>query len=121
MLFQEVHYKKLVKNQKYYFIKDEFNKINPSSPGEYLGKNIHNHRMFMVRGSTKKFRRNLEPWALHIVHCPFSTNIWIDATQIKIYLKITRKEYIQKIREKFEQTALKIVLKKIVNEDFEWI
>lgn len=33
-MFQEIHYEKLVKNQKYYFIKDEFNKIKISSPGE---------------------------------------------------------------------------------------
>lgn len=120
MLFQEVDYTKLVKYQKYYFIKDEFNKINTSSSGEYCGKNIHNHRIFTIRCSTKKFRRNPEPWLLHTVHSPFSTNIWIDAAQIKFYLKITRKDYIKKLREKFEQITLKIVLKKIVNEDFEW-
>ena len=92
-MFQEIHHEKLVKNQKYYFIKDEFNKIKISSPGEYLGKNIHNHRIFIVTGSTKKFRRNPEPWALNMIQCLFSTKIWIDATQIKFYLKITRKEY----------------------------
>jgi hypothetical protein len=119
MLFQEVHYKKLVKYQKYYFIKDKFNKII-STTGEYIGKNSDNHRIFRLIGSTKKFRRNPDTWALLIVDGPFSTKIWIDPLQIKFYLKITRKVYNQKLREKFEQTALKIVLKRIINEDFEW-
>ena len=119
-MFQEVHYEKLVKHQKYYFIKDEFNKIKISTPGEYLGKNIHNHRIFVVRGSTKKFRRNPEPWALHMIQCLFSIKIWVDATQIKFYLKISRKEYKQQLIEKFKESALRIILKRIVNEDFEW-
>jgi hypothetical protein len=121
MLFQEVHYKKLVKYKKYYFIKDEFNKINISTSGEYLGKNIHGRRIFRLVGSTKKFRRNPEPWALEIVHGTFCTKIWINPLQIKFYLKITRKEYNEKLKEKFQETALKIVLKRLINEDFEWI
>ena len=35
------------------------------------------------------------------------------------YKIITFKQYRQKLREKFQQTALRIILKKIVNEDFE--
>jgi hypothetical protein len=119
-MFKEIHYEKLVKHQKYYFIKDEFNKIKISTPGEYLGKNIHNHRIFTVTGSTKKFRRNPEPWVLDMVHHYISTKIWIDATQTKFYLKITTKEYKEKLIEKFKETALRILLKRIVNEDFEW-
>jgi len=38
----------------------------------------------------------------------------------KIYSKITKKEYNQKLREKFEQTVLNVILKRIVNENFEW-
>ena len=120
MLFQEVHYKKLVKYKKYYFIEGAFNKINLSSPGEYLGKNVHNQQVFMVAGCTKKFRRNPPPWVFYMIQSLFSTKMWIDAKQIKFYLKITTKEYRQKLIEKFKESALKIILKKIVNEDFEW-
>jgi hypothetical protein len=118
MLFQEIHYKKLVKYQTYYFI-NEFNKIIINMRGEYIDKK-NNQRIFKLIGSTKNFRRNPEPWVIEIIHYSFSTEIWINAKQTKFYLKISRKEYNQKLREKFEQTALKIVLKRIINEDFEW-
>uniref|UniRef100_A0A6C0D2S5 Uncharacterized protein n=1 Tax=viral metagenome TaxID=1070528 RepID=A0A6C0D2S5_9ZZZZ len=36
------------------------------------------------------------------------------------YKIITFKQYRQKLIEKFKESALKIILKKIVNEDFEW-
>ena len=121
MLFQQVHYKKLVKYQKYYFIKDEFNKIIMSTSGEYVGKNTDNHYIFRVIGTTKKFRRNPQVWALQIIDYPFYIKMWIDPIQIKFYLKITRKEYNKKLIEKFKESALKIILKRIVNEDFEWI
>ena len=43
-------------------------------------------------------------------------------TQYATYYKyITNKEYIQKIKDKYDEKVLKIVLKNIVNEDFEWI
>ena len=118
MLFQEIHYKKLVKYQTYYFI-NEFNKIIINMRGEYLGK-VNNKRIFNVIGSTKKFRKNPESWVIDIIHDSLSTEMWVRPMKTKFYLKITRKEYTQKLREKFEQTALKIVLKRIINEDFEW-
>lgn len=37
------------------------------------------------------------------------------------YKIITFKQYREKLIEKFKETALRIVLKRIVNEDFEWI
>lgn len=36
------------------------------------------------------------------------------------YKYVSNKVYMQKIKEKYDENALKIVLKKIVNEDFEW-
>lgn len=36
------------------------------------------------------------------------------------YKVIPNKEYKQKIKDKYDEKVLKIVLKKIVNEDFEW-
>jgi len=37
------------------------------------------------------------------------------------YKIISFKEFRQKLIEKFQESALRIILKKIVNEDFEWI
>jgi hypothetical protein len=119
MLFQEIHYKKLVKYQTYYFT-NNINKIIINMRGEYIGK-VNNKRIFNVIGSTKKFRKNPEPWVIDIIHDSFFTEMWVRPMKTKFYSKITKKEYTQKLREKFEQTALKIVLKRIVNEDFEWI
>jgi hypothetical protein len=36
------------------------------------------------------------------------------------YKHIPNKVYMQKIKDKYDEKVLKIVLKKIVNEDFEW-
>ena len=119
MLFQEVHYKNLVKHQKYYFINHD-NKIIMNMEGEYLGKNSYNNHKFNVIGSTKKFRKNPESWVIDIIHDSLFTEMWVRPIKTKFYSKITRKGYNQKLREKFEQTALKIVLKRIINEDFEW-
>ena len=86
MFFQEVHYKNLIKWQKYYFI-NEFNEIIPNMTGEYIDKK-NNQCIFKLIGSTKNFRRNPEPWVIEIIHYSLSTEIWIDAKQTKFYLKI---------------------------------
>lgn len=36
------------------------------------------------------------------------------------YKYIPNKIYAQKIKDKYDEKVLKVVLKKIVNEDFEW-
>ncbi len=110
-LFQEIQSTKLIKYQEYYF--------NNTICGTYSG-NISNELGFRnVLGITKKMHNDPPEWIVYINRGVFSTFIKIDITK-KCYLKIRRKDYKQKLREKFEQTVLKIVLKKIVNEDFEW-
>jgi len=37
------------------------------------------------------------------------------------YRFITKKEYMSKVRDKFNEKVLTIVLKQIVNDDFEWL
>lgn len=37
------------------------------------------------------------------------------------YKQIPNKIYAQKIKDKYDEKVLKVVLKKIVNEDFEWV
>ena len=38
----------------------------------------------------------------------------------KYYIKISHEEYKKKIREKYDATCLNIVLKRVVNENFQW-
>jgi len=38
----------------------------------------------------------------------------------KCYIKISHKEYIKKIKEKYNQTCLDIVLKRLIDESFVW-
>lgn len=119
MVYKEVQSSELVKGIEYYFNAD--GKFNVS--GRFLCSRIiidgndFNHLLFHpIKGNTKKRCRSPDAWLFQLYK-----NFWIiDHTKIKIYLKITRKDYKEKLREKFQQTALRIILKKIVNEDFEW-
>ena len=40
--------------------------------------------------------------------------------EIIIYKYITNEEYLKKVKEKYDQTCLNIVLKRLVDESFEW-
>ncbi len=116
LLFQEVPSTKLVKYEKYYF-KYYSNTIC----GTYSGnKNPNEYGFCNVLGITKKNRREIPEWIIYINDGILSTYILIDFTKIKCYLKISKKDYNKKLREKYEQIVLKVILKKIVNEDFEW-
>jgi hypothetical protein len=119
MVYKEVQPSELVKGTEYYFSTDR----NFIVSGRFLCTRIQidgndfNHLLFYpIKGNTKKRYRMPDAWLFQ-----FYKNFWIiDNTKIKIYLKITRKDYKEKLREKYQQTALKIILKRIVNEDFEW-
>jgi hypothetical protein len=60
-----------------------------------------------------------------------STGLWFDHPrkpygyllhlhQIKIYKYISKEEYYAKLKEKYDNKCLNIVLKNLVNEHFEW-
>jgi hypothetical protein len=40
--------------------------------------------------------------------------------EIIIYKYITNEEYLKKVKEKYDQTCLNIVLKRLIDESFEW-
>lgn len=40
--------------------------------------------------------------------------------EIVIYRYLTKKEYCTKLKEKYDQTCLNVVLKRLINETFEW-
>jgi len=46
------------------------------------------------------------------------SNTWIDI--ISIYRYVTKNEYYMKLKEKYNQKTLDIVLKRLVDESFQW-
>jgi len=122
MVYKHVDPLNLVKGEKYYFSTDgifdnmTFVGIYHCSRIEYDGRDYNQLFFYPIKGKCKKRYREKESWITQ-----FFKKWWIiDHTKIKIYLKISQKEYKKKLLEKFEETTLKIILKKIVNEDFEW-
>ena len=76
---------------------------------------------------TRDFKKDL----IFTSRAESKTGIWFDDTdkrygyllhlhQIKIYRYISKKEYYAKIKEKYDNKCLNIVLKQLVNENFEW-
>ena len=122
MVYKEVQPTQLIKGEKYHFsIDGHFDEmtvigIYQCSRIEWDGADYNQLFFYPIKGNTKKRSKEKESWVNQI----FKKWWIIDHTKIKIYLKIKRKNYKEKLREIFEQTVLKIVLKKIVNEDFEW-
>ena len=124
MVYKEVQLSELVKGIEYYFSTDDNFNVTFNVSGKFLCTRIQidgndfNHLLFYpMKGNTKKRYRTPDTWLFQ-----FYKNFWIiDHTKIKFYLKIRRNNYKEKLREKFEQTSLRVILKKIVNEDFEWI
>lgn len=102
-MYQKVEFDALIKGERYFirygaykWISGKFHKFeNSYAIFSNLKKNI---------GSGWRYKG--------IKWCMYSHYIY--------YKDIPNKEYNKKLREKFEQTALKIILKRIVNEDFEW-
>ena len=122
MVYKEVTPSELVKGVRYHFSTDgQFDNmtvvgIYHCTRFEWDRKDFNQLFFYPIKGNTKKRYKTKESWVTQI----FKDWWIIDHTKIKIYLKIRRKTYKEKLREMFEQTALRIVLKKIVNEDFEW-
>ena len=54
--------------------------------------------------------------------CKYKNNgmIYLFINVNNYYRYVSREEYLMKIREKYDKTCLDIVLKRLVNETFEW-
>jgi hypothetical protein len=44
----------------------------------------------------------------------------MDVTLLDFYRYVSKKEFYAKVKEKYDQTCLNIILKRIVNDDFRW-
>lgn len=52
-------------------------------------------------------------------HSPHS-NVWLNKLSICIYRYVSDQEYWSKVKEKYDQTCLNIVLKRLIDESFSW-
>jgi hypothetical protein len=79
-----------------------------------------------------KIREGIMLDLIFSVRAHSSTGLWFDDPhkpygyllhlhQIKIYKYISKQEYYAKLKEKYDNKCLNIVLKRIVNETFEWL
>jgi len=46
--------------------------------------------------------------------------IEMDVTLLDFYRYVSKKEFYEKVKKKYDQTCLSIVLKRLVNDDFRW-
>lgn len=46
--------------------------------------------------------------------------IEVDVTLLDFYRYVSKEEYYKKLKEKYDVTCLKIVLKRLINDDFSW-
>jgi len=108
-MYEKVEFDQLVKREKYFirygpytkwFIGKFHNYEHTDSDGIHA---IFSHVKKNV-GTTWKYKG----LKMHMIDCDL------------YYKYIPNKVYAQKIKDKYDEKVLKLVLKKIVNEDFEW-
>ena len=95
MLYKEVQPSQLIKDEIYHFSLDgHFDNMTVvgiyyCSRNQWDGVDCNQLLFHPIKGNTKKRSKQKEPWVTQILQ-----NWWIiDYTKIKIYLKISRKDY----------------------------
>jgi len=110
-LYQKTHFDELIKGERYFIRHGPYQWVTGKflhyEGDEYKFAIFHN-----LKKNTSYQYRGIKWWL-------DSTECWLDSTDL-YYKIITPQLYKQKIKEKYDAKVLKIVLKKIVNEDFEW-
>jgi len=108
-MYQKVEINQLIKGERYFVRYGKYNKwiCGKLFKLEYTdGDGIH-----AIFSSLKKNPGN--GWRYKGIK-------WCMGSNDLYYKYISNKEYLQKIKDKYDEKVLKLVLKKIVNEDFEW-
>jgi len=49
-----------------------------------------------------------------------NTNVWLNKISVYIYRYVSDEEYRIKLKEKYNQTCLNIILKRLIDESFSW-
>jgi len=52
--------------------------------------------------------------------CLYRSKVWLNNSNVSIFRYITKDEYITKVKEKYDATCLAIILKRLIDESFEW-
>jgi hypothetical protein len=109
-MYEKIEFNQLVKGERYFVRYGRYNK--------------------WISGKLFKLE-NTERDGIHAIFSSLKKNIgsgwrykgikWRMDSNDLYYKHVPNKEYLQKIKDKYDEKVLKIVLKKIVNEDFEWI
>jgi hypothetical protein len=85
----------------------------------------------LVKG-IRYYVKGIYPRSIKTVECIFDTyeddTVWLTSNlHIRLYLAfydfyryVSKEEFYKKVKEKYDQTCLNIVLKRIVNNDFRW-
>ena len=106
-MYKRIEFNSLIKGERYYI---RFLKNNKSKwiIGTFFGQYGYNNQLVIFGKLTKNTR----------VH--YGDVIEKFNNKSLFYKIVSFKQYREKLIEKFKETVLKIILKRIVNEDFEW-
>jgi len=106
-MYETINYEDLIKGERY-FIRYSKNNKSKWIIGTFFDHYGHTNQLVIFGKLTKNTR----------LHYGGVTEKFHKKSLF--YKIITFKQYREKLIEKFQQTALKVILKKIVNEYFEW-
>jgi hypothetical protein len=88
------------------------------------GNNLITNDYYYVK--CEKENRHIKFLEYHIIGgtnfavCLHINNVICLYTHNRYYKYITKKEFLKKVKEKYDSKCLDIVLKRLVNEHFEW-
>lgn len=114
VIYKQVHGSDAIQGKSYYFDK----MFDRKTLRGHLLRRTKNALHFSLR--RKIGVRDPEPWLLSSLQTSYTTRWIVDPRNAPLYEKIPMHYYKQKLKEKFEENVLKFILKRIVNEDFEW-
>ena len=92
-MFEQVKFDDLVEGQIYYVVQKE--------------SIIEGDNMIYIRNSFFRYWDSIHTFQIHERYFNF-------------YRYVSREEYYIKIKEKYDATCLNIILKRLINESFEW-
>jgi hypothetical protein len=105
-MYEKVEFNQLVKGERYFIRYSSYKWITGKFHKYEQTDNNGIHALF------KRMKKN-NSWM-------YKGFTWHMTEHSSYYKCITNKEYIQKLKDKYDEKVLKIILKRIVNEDFEW-
>ena len=81
---------------------------------------VEEEKYFVIHKREAYVLGNLIYHGNHYFKYPNSKAIFQIVDMFHFYRYVTKNEYYMKVKEKYDQTSLDIVLKRLVNENFQW-